>query len=64
MQDTNSNFRAVDTQTAAKMLGVSKSHLEKLRIDDPSASPPTIKVGRCIRYSVKRLIEWAENQSR
>ena len=50
---------AVDTRTAAKFLGVSKSHLEKLRIDDPNSSPPYFKVGRCIRYSVENLREWA-----
>jgi predicted DNA-binding transcriptional regulator AlpA len=64
MQDTNSPFQAVDTRTAAEMLGVSKSHLEKLRIDDSNASPPTIRVGRCVRYPVSQLIAWAEEQAR
>jgi hypothetical protein len=51
---------AVDTRTAATILGVSKSHLEKLRIDDPEKSPPYFRVGKCVRYSTKRLQEWAE----
>lgn len=51
---------AVDTRTAAKILGVSKSHLEKLRIDDPENSPPYFRVGKCVRYSVERLKEWSE----
>ena len=58
MHDTDEKI-AVDTRTAAKFLGVSKSHLEKLRIDDPDNSPPYFKVGRCIRYSVESLREWA-----
>jgi hypothetical protein len=51
---------AVDTRTAAKILGVSKSHLDKLRIDDPENSPPYFRVGKCVRYSVERLKEWSE----
>lgn len=51
---------AVDTRTAAKFLGVSKSHLDKLRIDDPENSPPYFRVGKCVRYSVERLKEWSE----
>ena len=41
--DTDEMF-AVDTKAAAKILGVSKSHLEKLRIDDPENSPPYFRV--------------------
>jgi hypothetical protein len=59
MQNTMKEPFAVDTKTAAEFLGVSKSHLEKLRIDDPNSSPPFFKVGRCIRYSVENLREWA-----
>ena len=57
--DTDENI-AVDTRTAAKILGVSKSHLDKLRIDDPENSPPYFRVGKCVRYSVERLKEWSE----
>ena len=59
MQNTMKEPFAVDTKAAAEYLGVSKSHLEKLRIDDPDSSPPFFKVGRCIRYSVESLREWA-----
>ena len=59
MQNTMKEPFAVDTKAAAEFLGVSKSHLEKLRIDDPENSPPFFKVGRCIRYSVENLREWA-----
>lgn len=51
---------AVDTRTAAEILGVSKSHLEKLRIDDPENSPPYFRIGKCVRYSVERLREWSD----
>ncbi len=58
MPGATSEPLAVDTQTAADLLGVSKSHLEKLRIENPENSPPYIKVGRCIRYPVESLREW------
>ena len=60
MQQMKNDPIAVDTSTAAEILGVSKSHLEKLRIEDPTHSPPFFKVGRCVRYSIRRLIEWSE----
>jgi hypothetical protein len=58
--DTNVTI-AVDTRTAAKFLGVSKSHLEKLRIEDPQNSPPYFRVGKCVRYSVELLKEWSQH---
>jgi len=58
MQDTISDMFAVDTKEAARLLGVSKSHLEKLRIDDPEKSPPFFNVGRCIRYPLSGLQQW------
>lgn len=59
MQIDTNELIAVDTKTAATILGVSKSHLEKLRIDDPKNSPPYFRVGKCVRYSVERLREWS-----
>jgi len=60
MQNTMKEPFAVDTKAAAEFLGVSKSHLDKLRIDDPENSPPYFRVGKCVRYSVERLKEWSE----
>ncbi len=60
MQNTMKEPFAVDTKTAAEYLGVSKSHLEKLRIDDPENSPPYFRVGKCVRYSIERLKEWSQ----
>jgi hypothetical protein len=62
MQKTMNEPFALDTKGAAKFLGVSKSHLEKLRTEDPESSPPFFKVGRCVRYSVQRLVEWSEGR--
>ncbi len=56
----NSNFKAVDTVTAAKMLGLSTSYLEKLRLYQPEKSPPFIRIGRAVRYPVEALRAWAE----
>ena len=55
-------LKAVDTRTAAKLLGVSKSHLEKLRTMDPTKSPVTISIGRSIRYPLNLLQEWIDKQ--
>ena len=54
------DYRAVDTRTAAAMLGLSTSHLEKLRLYDPENSPPVIRIGRAVRYPVDGLRIWAE----
>lgn len=59
MHDDTTAMIAVDTRTAAKILGVSKSHLEKLRIEDPENSPPYFRVGKCVRYSVELLKQWS-----
>ena len=59
MQTTTNSPVAVDTRTAAEMLGVSKSHLDKLRIEDPENSPPYFRVGKCVRYSLAGLKEWS-----
>lgn len=58
MRNTMKEPFAVDTKAAAELLGVSKSHLEKLRLEDPANSPPFFKVGRCIRYSLEDLKVW------
>lgn len=63
MQNQTFDTIALDTRQAAEFLGVSKSHLEKLRTEHPESSPPFFRVGRCIRYSSRRLIEWAEASS-
>lgn len=54
------NVLAVDTRTAAEMLGLSSSHLEKLRLYDPANSPPIIRIGRAVRYPVEGLRAWAD----
>ncbi len=53
-------FRAVDTRTAAEMLGLSASHLEKLRLYDPENSPPVMRIGRAVRYPIEGLRAWAD----
>lgn len=63
MQNRTDISIALDTRGAARLLGVSKSHLEKLRTEDPENSPPFFRVGRCIRYSSKQLTLWVEARS-
>lgn len=52
----------LDTMSAAKLLGLSASHLEKLRFfkkDGPRYS----KFGRAVRYSVDDLRAWAAGRA-
>ena len=60
MSKGSTHLLAVDTRTAAEMLGLSSSHLEKLRLYDPDNSPPIIRIGRAVRYPVEGLRAWAE----
>ncbi len=53
---------AIDSAAAAKILGVSKSHLEKLRLEDQENSPPYFRVGRSVRYWPEHLCRWIEEQ--
>lgn len=51
--------RALNTDEAARRLGVSSSLLEKLRVYTPEKSPPFIRIGRAIRYRESDLDAWA-----
>ena len=46
---------AVDTPTAARLLGVSESALNKARIYAPERSPPFRKIGRRVVYPLEGL---------
>jgi hypothetical protein len=61
-KNTASSLVAIDSATAAEILGVSKSHLEKLRLDDPDNSPPYFRVGRSVRYWPEHLRSWIDKQ--
>jgi predicted DNA-binding transcriptional regulator AlpA len=50
---------ALNTDQAARRLGVSSSLLEKLRVYTPEKSPPYIRIGRVIRYRTSDLDAWA-----
>ena len=52
----------VDTPAAAKILNISASFLNKLRVT--GEGPSYSKFGAHVRYSVSALLEWAESQSR
>lgn len=53
----------VDTNSAAAMLGVSKSTLVRLRTHKRKAGPPFRKVGNQVRYSTAALKAWAATAS-
>ena len=50
----------IDTPTAAKLLGISRSSLEKHRFFRDPNGPPFVRFGRgSIRYHVPSLLDWA-----
>lgn len=51
----------VSTEDAAKILGLSRSSLEKYRHYRDLGGPPYVIFGRgAVRYHVPSLLEWAE----
>ncbi len=63
INDQQTSPTAINSAVAAKILGVSKSHLEKLRLEEPERSPPFFRVGRAVRYWPDQLRRWAAEQS-
>lgn len=54
----------IDTQTAANLLGISRSSLEKYRHFHDRKGPPYVIFGRgAIRYHTPSLLEWAEGRT-
>lgn len=54
----------VDTPTAAKLLGLSRSSLEKYRFYRDPSGPPYAVFGRgSIRYHTPSLLEWAAGRT-
>ncbi|TCM78329.1 helix-turn-helix transcriptional regulator [Rhodovulum steppense] len=49
----------VDTQEAARRLGLSLSTLEKYRFYRAADAPPYVRIGRAVRYRVSDLEAWA-----
>jgi predicted DNA-binding transcriptional regulator AlpA len=47
----------VDNAGAAKLLGISESHLYALK-RTARLGPTPIRLGRCCRYRVSELVEW------
>jgi hypothetical protein len=50
-----------DTKTAAALIGIGKSTLEKTRLD--GSGPPFVKIGRLVRYHLPTCLEWAAARS-
>jgi predicted DNA-binding transcriptional regulator AlpA len=50
------------SRQAADHLGLSKSHLDKLRTLDPDRSPPFLRIGAAVRYPVADLAQWAADR--
>lgn len=54
----------IDTPTAAKLLGLSRSSLEKYRYYRAPNGPPFVRFGRgSIRYHTPALLEWAADRT-
>lgn len=41
-----------DVKEVAKLIGLSESQLNKLRVNNPEHSPPFIRLGRIVRYPI------------
>lgn len=50
------------TREAARLLGIGKSTLERIRYDR-RPGPPYLKVGGAVRYPAGGLREWAQAQA-
>jgi predicted DNA-binding transcriptional regulator AlpA len=59
----NSNRLLVTTAEAARLLGLSKSHLEKIR-HFRADGPPIVRFGRAVRYPVAGLRAWSEQHTK
>lgn len=54
----------LDTEGAAKLLGLSRSSLEKYRHYRTKDGPPYVVFGRsAIRYHTPSLLEWAQERT-
>ena len=62
MEDST-NRLLVTTAEAAQMLGLSKSHLEKLR-HYRRDGPPVVHFGRAVRYPLAGLRAWSAAHQR
>lgn len=56
--ENSTNRLLVTTAEAAQMLGLSKSHLEKLRLYRRDG-PPVVHFGRAVRYPLAGLRAWS-----
>lgn len=64
--DSNDERLFVDTNEAAKMLGLSAGYLRNVRIYNPEHSPPIARVGRRVLYPLTGphgLKAWAERRA-
>ncbi len=52
----------VDVEKAARILGVSASFLNKLRVY--GGGPRFVRLGHAVRYNANSLREWAKSQTR
>ena len=64
LEHSNGSGNLVDTKGASRVLGVSESWLNKLRVLKPEESPRYIKAGRRVLYRVSDLMAWQEARAR
>lgn len=51
----------IDDKAAAERLGVSRSHLRKMRF--LGEGPPYLKIGRSCRYDFEQLVDWERSRT-
>lgn len=57
------NTGLLDIDMLAKLLGVSKSTIYRLRCYSPEKVPPAIKIGSHVRWRPSDVQAWLEKQS-
>lgn len=61
---TDTTVLYINTAAAAKVLGLSRSRLEKFRFYKDPDGPPYVIFGRsAVRYHVPSLLEWAQSRT-
>ena len=63
MLNTIAEPHVLDTEAAAKRLGLSASYLEKLRAYQPEKSPRFLRIGRKVIYRIADLDAWANSHA-
>lgn len=55
--------RLLDANQVAERLGCTRRHLENMRRHDPAGAPPSLRLGKLLRFPESRLDAWIEERT-